>query len=290
MPSWQAYVFSSFLKLTLKRRLKGQRDAARIRQLLTPAPFPLPAGVRITPGEVGGVPGEWVEAGTARSLLLYLHGGGFVACSPETHRPITCYLAKLGFRVFAPNYRLAPENPFPSALNDAIEVFLAMAGDPPLRVALAGDSAGGGLAVSLMLALRDAARPLPKAAALFSPWTDLTLTGASLRAKEKSCALFYADDMPYVVDLYLAGTPPDNPLASPIYAKLNKLPPLLIHAGADETLLDDSIRLAANARQDGVKVQLEIWPVVPHAWQILAPRLPEARRSLKEAAEFLHGS
>ena len=290
MANWQAYFFSSLLKLTVKRRLRGQRDPARIRQLLSAPPFPVPAGVRITPGEVGGVPGEWVEAGAARSLLLYLHGGGFMACSAETHRPITCYLAQLGFRVYAPNYRLAPENPFPAGLNDVIEVFLAMASDPPVPVALAGDSAGGGLAVSLMLSLRDAARPLPKAAALFSPWTDLALTGGSLRTNEKKCALFYPADMPYVANLYLAGESSSSPLASPIYAKLNKLPPLLIHAGADETLLDDSTRLAANAHQDGVKVQLKIWPLVPHGWQILVPRLPEARQSLQVAAEFLHAS
>jgi acetyl esterase/lipase len=193
----------------------------------------------------------------------------------------------LGFRVFAPNYRLAPENPFPAGLHDAIEVFLALAGDPPQPVALAGDSAGGGLALSLMLALRDAGRPLPKAAALFSPWTDLAATGASLVSNAKKCAMFHAEDIPYAASLYLAGVPPDDPLASPLYAKLSKLPPLLIHVAADETMLDDATRLASRARKDGVIVRLRIWPVVPHAFQILWPRLPEARQSLREAAEFL---
>jgi acetyl esterase/lipase len=219
---------------------------------------------------------------------LFIHGGGFIACSSETHRPITAYLAKLGFRVFAPDYRLAPEHPFPAAVNDLIEVFLAMAmGDPPIPVAVAGDSAGGGLAVSMMLSLRHAARPLPKAAALFSPWTDLACTGESIFRNENKCALFHAADFPHCAAMYLAGTPPTDPFASPHYARLTKLPPLLIHVAADETLLDDSVRLAEHARRDGVKVQLKIWPVVSHGWQILTPRVPEARESLLEAAEFL---
>ena len=290
MASWQAYFFSSLYKFTLKRRLRGQRDVAHIRKMFSPPPFCVPLGVRITPGEAGGVAGEWIEGGAARGLLLYLHGGGFMACSAETHRPITCYLAQLGFRVFVPNYRLAPENPFPAAIHDAIEVFLAMAGEPAQPLVLAGDSAGGGLAVALMLSLRDAARPLPKAAVLFSPWTDLAVSGASILFNAKKCAMFCGEDMPFAANLYLAGVAATNPLASPLYANLSKLPPLLIHVGGDETLLDDSRRLASNARRDGVKVLLKIWPVVPHGWQMLTPRLPEARQSLGEAAEFLHAS
>jgi len=288
MASWQAHLFTAFYKLTLKRRLKGQRDVAQVRKLFSPPPFSVPEGVRITPAEVGGVPGEWVATGAARGLLLYLHGGGYVACSAETHRPITCYFARLGFRVFVPNYRLAPENPFPAAVHDAIEVFLAMAGEPAQPVVLAGDSAGGGLAVSLMLSLRAAARPMPESAVLFSPWTDLASTGASIRFNAKKCALFHGQDMPFVANLYLAGTAANDPVVSPLYADLVKLPPLLIHVGADETLLDDSRRLAAHAQRDGVKVLSKIWPAVPHGWQLLVRWLPEARQSLREAAEFLH--
>jgi acetyl esterase/lipase len=189
--------------------------------------------------------------------------------------------------VFAPDYRLAPEHPFPAAIHDLIQVFLAMAGDPPVPVALAGDSAGATLALSLMLSLRDAARPLPKAAALFSPWTDLACTAESIRSNEKKCSMFWADGFPVCAAWYLGGAPPTDPLASPYYADLAKLPPLLIHVSADETLLDDSTRLAEHARRDGVKVELKVWPVVPHCLQVLAPRLPEGRQSLREAAEFL---
>ncbi len=290
MASWQAHLYSTLLKYTLKPRLRGQRDVGRIRRLLIPKPSPLPPGVRVTPDEVGGLPGEWCESDNAsRGLLLYIHGGGFVACSPETHRPIPAYFAKLGFRVFSPNYRLAPEHPFPSAIHDLIQVFLAMAGpgDPHIPVSLAGDSAGGSLALSLMLSLRDAARPMPKAAALFAPWTDLACTGASLQYNAQKCAMFYADDLRACAQIYLAGASTTDPLASPLYANLTKLPPLLIHVSADEIMLDDSTRLAQNASHDGVKVQLKIWPVVPHAFQILNGTLPEARQSLQEAAEFL---
>jgi acetyl esterase/lipase len=288
MASWQAHLFSTLFKLTFKRKLKGERDVARIRRVMTPRPTALPRSVRLTPGEVGGVAGEWAESdATTRGLLLYIHGGGFIACSSETHRSITSYFAKLGFRVFAPDYRLAPEHPFPAAIHDLIQVFLAMAGDPPVPVAVAGDSAGGAFAVSLMLSLRAAARPLPTAAALFSPWTDLACTGESIQTNEKKCAMFYPADLSACAKVYLEGTPATDPLASPHYATLTKLPPLLIHASADELMLDDSVRLAEHARRDGVKVQLKIWPVVPHAWQMLAPRLPEARESLREAAEFL---
>jgi len=290
MASWQAYVFSTLLKYTLKPKLRGQRDVTRIRRLLIPKPSPLPPGVRVTPDEVGGLPGEWCESNdSSRGLLLYVHGGGFIACSCETHRPIPAYFAKLGFRVFCPNYRLAPDHPFPAAIHDLIQVFLAMAGsgDPPIPVSLAGDSAGGSLAVSLMLSLRDAARPMPKAAALFSPWTDLACTGQSLQYNAQKCAMFYPDDLRACAETYLAGTPPTDALASPVYANLTKLPPLLIHVAADELMLDDSTRLAENARHDGVHALLKIWPVVPHAFQIMNASLPEARQSMQEAAVFL---
>jgi acetyl esterase/lipase len=287
MASLQAHLFSSVLKWRLKPKLKTARNEARIRELLNPPPFAVPPEVRITPEDIGGVPGEWVETDRSRGTLLYIHGGGYIACSIKTHRPNTCALAQLGLRVFVPNYRLAPEHPFPAAIHDVVQVFLAMTGEDAHPVSLAGDSAGGGLALSLMLSLRDAARPLPKAAALFSPWTDLACTGASIQYNAKKCSMFEGEGLQRAASLYLAGTPATDPLASPVYAKLNKLPPLLIHVGANETLLDDSTRLAQNAFEDGVEVKLKVWPVVPHGWQLFYPRLPEARTSLQEAAEFL---
>jgi acetyl esterase/lipase len=284
MASWQSYVMA----WTLRRKLKPRLAHAKIpymRKLMTPPPLRLPENVSFSVGEVGGVAGEWVSrAGRAENTLLYLHGGGYFACSAETHRAITIGFAEQGFRVFAPNYRLAPEHRFPAALEDAIAVYQALMSP---RIVLAGDSAGGGLALALMIAARVGGLALPAAAGLFSPWTDLAATGESLVRNDRRCAMFFGGNIGKSARIYLDKEDPRNPLASPLYADLSNLPPLLIHAAKNETLLDDSVRLAERARATGVPVELKIWPVVPHCWQLGYPRLPEARRSIGEAAGFL---
>jgi acetyl esterase/lipase len=240
---------------------------------------------------VNGIPGERIESpNSTDAALLYLHGGGYFGCSAKTHRPVTVWFAQHGFRVFAPNYRLAPENPFPAAVDDALAVYRGLLADghSPQRIVVAGDSAGGGLALSLMLALRAAGTPLPAAAALFSPWTDLAATGESIRTNAARCAMFNGADIGPSAHYYLGNTDPRNPLASPLYADLSGLPPLLIHVGADECLRDDSTRVAEKAAAAGVSVELKVWPVVPHAWQLAHKLLPEARQSLQESSEFLH--
>lgn len=290
MASIQAHAATWIIKHRLKPRLSHARDMAEIRRLLTTPEMRIPREIRITAGRVAGVPGEWVEkTGAADPTLLYLHGGGYFACSAETHRPITVAYAKLGFRVFAPDYRLAPEHPFPAALEDALAVYralLAEAGPP----AISGESAGGGLTLATLLSLRESGTPLPAAAALFSPWTDLAATGASLQTNDRRCAMFFGADIAKAAGRYVGGGDPRNPLISPLYADLAGLPPLLIHVGSDEVLLDDSTRLADRARAAGVNVELKIWPVVPHAWQLAYPQVPEARQSLAEAAAFLKGA
>ena len=290
MASLQAHLAVWFTKWRVKRRLKGCRDYRVARAILRPLPYKVPASVRITPANVSGISGEWVESpNSTDAVLLYLHGGGYFGCSTETHRPITVWLALHGFRVFAPNYRLAPENPFPAAVDDTVSAYrgLLAQGYPPQHLAVAGDSAGGGLALSLMLALRAARTPLPAAAALFSPWTDLAATGESIRTNARRCAMFNGEDIGPSARYYLATADPRNPLASPLYADLSGLPPLLIHVGADECLRDDSTRVAEKAQAAGVPVELKIWPVVPHAWQLAHQILPEARQSLQESCEFL---
>jgi acetyl esterase/lipase len=290
MASLQAHLAVWMIKWRVKRRLKGVHDYRLARQILRPDPIRVPATVRISPAKVNGVPGEWLEGpNPGNTVLLYLHGGGYFGCSAETHRPITISFALQGFRVFSADYRLAPENPFPAALDDAVAAYrgLLAEGHAPERIVLAGDSAGGALAVSLMLALRSAATPLPAAAALFSPWTDLAATGESVRTNARRCAMFNGPDIGPSARYYLGKTPADNPLASPLYADLKGLPPLLIHVGADEILRDDSTRLAERARAAGVSVDLKIWPVVPHAWQLAPNKIPEARQSLRESAAFL---
>ncbi len=293
MASWQAHLAVQIVKWRVKRKLRGVRDYRIARQILRPDPYPVPADVRITPADIGNVPGEWVEAISAsapRDVLLYLHGGGYFGCSAETHRPITVWFARQGFLVNAPNYRLAPEHQFPKAVEDAVAVYRALleSGYEAQKVVVAGDSAGGGLALSLMLALRDLNIPLPVGAALFSPWTDLAATGDSIRTNADRCAMFHGPDIGLSALYYLGEMDPRNPLASPLYADLTGLPPLLIHVGADEVLRDDSTRLAERAKAAGVRVELKVWPVVPHAWQLAPQRIPEARQSLRESAAFLH--
>jgi acetyl esterase/lipase len=287
MASIQAHAATWIIKHRLKPRLSKAREIAEIRELLTTPPIRIPKEVRITPGIVGGIAGEWVERvdGTD-ATLLYLHGGGYFACSPETHRPITVAYAMQDFRVFAPEYRLAPEHPFPAALEDALAVYGALAaeGKAPL---ISGESAGGGLTLATLLSLRDKGAMLPSAAALFSPWTDLAATGDSLRTNDRRCAMFFGADIGKAALRYIGTGDPRHPLISPLYADLAGLPPLLIHVGGDEVLLDDSTRFAERARAAGVAVDLKIWPVVPHAWQLAYPQVPEAWQSLREAGEFL---
>lgn len=290
MASLQAHLAVWITKWRVKRRLKGVRDYRIARRILRPDPYKVPSAIQISPVPLGGVPGERLEGPTpGHVVLLYLHGGGYFGCSAESHRPITVFYAREGFRVFAPDYRLAPENRFPAAVDDAVAVYRALlsAGYTSQRIVVSGESAGGGLTLSLMLALRATDVALPAAAALFSPWTDLAATGDSIRTNARRCAMFNGPDVAPSARYYLGDTDPRNPLASPLYADLAGLPPLLIHVGADEVLRDDSTRLAERARAAGVSVELKIWPVVPHAWQLAPHLIPEARQSLRESAAFL---
>ena len=280
---------SAMLRRTVKPLLR-RADVRRVRMLLgNPHPASL-RGVALGRDRVGGVAGEWVAPLYAprAPVLLYLHGGGYVACSPRSHRPITAELARRGFRVFAPDYRLAPEAPFPAGLEDALAVYRALraAEGDATAIVLAGDSAGGGLALALMLALRDAGDRLPSAAVLFSPLADLVSQDGSRVTHADRCAFFDGGIFAPVRDWYLNGADARNPLVSPVFADLHGLPPLLVHVGRDELLLDDSTRLVVRAREAGVDAQIVTWPAVPHVWQIFPRLLPEARASLDGAAAF----
>jgi acetyl esterase/lipase len=210
--------------------------------------------------------------------------------SARTHRSITSRLAAWSnARLFALDYRLAPEHPFPAALEDALAAYHALiaTGTLPSHVVIAGDSAGGGLALALLLALRDAKEPPPAAAVLFSPWTDLAVTGNSIVDNDATDALFFGSWVAAQAPLYLANTPATNSLASPVYADLTGLPPLLIQVSDSEVLLDDSRRIYENAKRSGVEATLQVWPKLPHDWQIFAPILPEARAALRDASAFV---
>lgn len=288
MPSLQSRLLSAFLRRTFKvgTRLPLPvpfvRAAVEAPARLAHLALPEPERSRVV------LHGEWLEPEGAvdDAVLLFLHGGGYFFGSPRTHRTLTSALARYSrMAVLALDYRLAPEHPFPAALEDAVAACRALQQEGR-RVFLAGDSAGGGLALATMLTLRDAGLPLPAAAALFSPWTDLAGTGESLGAR--TCAMFHGQSLHRAVGFYLAGQDPRHPLVSPLYGDLQGLPPLLVHVSATEVLLDDSTRLADRAREAGVPVQLRVFRDQPHVWQIYARLLPEARESLREAAHFLH--
>lgn len=237
--------------------------------------------------------GEWVEprsGPTPRRVVLYLHGGGYIFCSSQTHRPITSALSRYaGARVFAPDYRLAPEHPFPAALDDALATvrWLYAQGVRPGQLTIAGDSAGGGLTLATLVALRDAGDPLPAGGVLFSAWTDLAATGASITENDGRCAMFHADNMIPSGNLYRGAEPATHPLVSPLYSGLHGLPPLLVQYSRSELLRDDSTRVVAKARAAGVTVVDQAWPDLPHVWHLFAEFMPEARFALRQAARFI---
>jgi acetyl esterase/lipase len=292
MASWQAHAVDAVLRVMVKRRLRNNTDLASVREILQSGRVPIADDVTYAPHWLGGVEGERVEAPSVAPdgpVMLYLHGGGYFACSPRTHRPLTSWFAKAGFRVFVPAYRLAPEHRFPAAVHDAEAAYLALldAGYAADNIVLAGDSAGGGLALALLLRLRDRRHRLPAAACLFSPWTDLAVTGPSVKGNARREAMFWTPGISAAAAFYLGTSDARTALASPLYGDLRGLPPLLIHAGDREALRDDSTRLAERARAACVRTELRVWPVVPHVWQLLHGFVPEARESLRQAAVFL---
>ncbi len=285
--SLRAHLFNWVLRRKLSKGAGGDFDVERMRRMLEGAKFPLPKGTRSEAATVGGVCGEWVRptSGRPSRRLLYIHGGGFMACSARTHRPITGAFAQRGFEVFAPNYRLAPEHPFPAGLDDCVAAYRALAGDG--RLAVAGESAGANLALGVIFRARAAALLLPDAAALFSPAVDLLGTGESHVTNAHRDPMLNEAALRKLVPMYLAGADAADPLLSPLYGDFTGVPPLLVHAGEREILRDDAVRLADKARRAGVVVSLKIYPVVPHAWQIATNFLPEARHSVDLAAAFL---
>lgn len=251
-------------------------------------------GVRIKSVNSDGIRGEWIEpkdrdhAGVG--VVLYLHGGGYVSCSAKSHRSITATLARdLRARVFAVNYRLAPDYPFPAAVDDAVAAYqwLVDGGVPPSRIALAGDSAGGGLALATLLRLRTTGKPMPACVVCLSPWVDLT---GKYQYSNQGPSFFQGGEVAALGQLYLNGASPKNPEASPVFADLSGMPPLLIFATSTELLADDAARLHARAIGYGVSSTLILYPDLPHVWQIYGSLLPEARLALRQMASFISAS
>jgi len=270
-------------------QLRAARDKASARM------FKVPADVTVSPAQLGRLPGEWLrpQGASAAGVVLYLHGGAYITGSCHTHRGLAGHLARAaGSDCFLLDYRLAPEHPFPAAVDDALAAYLALQAAQPARpVALAGDSAGGGLALALALRLRDAGHTAPAAMALLSPWTDLAL---SLPTHVSKAAVdpFFPDTstLSAAAQMYAAQTPLTHPLVSPHYASLHGLPPTLIHVGEHEALLGDAQALAATMRAAGTPVQLQEFAGMWHVWQIFAGRFAEANTSIQSLGAFLRAA
>jgi len=239
-----------------------------------------------------GVPAEWIvpEGLQSPRVILYLHGGSFNAGSSASHRTLAANLAIAArSRCLLIDYRLAPEYPFPAALEDAVAAYewLLAKGCAPGQTALAGDSAGGNLVLALLVYLRDHHRPMPAAGVCLSPIPDLTYSSASWAYNLRKDILFNERMERQSVEIYLSGADPRTPLASPYFADLHGLPPLLIQVGSHEVCLSDSERFAKKARQAGVEVTLEIWPGMQHVWQFAAKLMPESRQAVFRIGQFV---
>jgi monoterpene epsilon-lactone hydrolase len=244
------------------------------------------------PVDAGGVPAEWVlpEGEYLKQVILFAHGGSYHSGSITSHFPLTANLAvSTKMRLLNVGYRLAPEHPFPAALEDvqAAYQWLLAEGISSRQVILAGDSAGGGLILALLVALRDASDPLPAAAVCLSPWTDLTCSGESWQINGRRDVLLDREYLLKSAKLYTAAEDPHHPLISPLFADLHGLPPILIQVGSHEALLSDSTELTKRAQAAGVNVTLEVWEQMQHEWQYVASVLPEGRQALANIEKFL---
>lgn len=265
------------------------------RRIIDP-PRPMTAPVRKTrmrPVNAGGVPAEWfsVPESDPDRVFLYFHGGGYATGSINSHRDLLARLCiASGMHVLAPDYRLAPEHPFPAPLEDAQRVFAWLHethGIAPEHIVIGGESAGAGLALATLISLRDQDEPLPAGGVLLSGWFDLTARSISMQFNRQYDFVTHSG-VRAMAKRYAPVEEHRNPLVSPVHAALDGLPPLLIQVGGAETLLDDSVRVADLARRAGVDVTLEVWPDMIHAWHILAPLVAEGRQALERIGELAH--
>jgi len=253
---------------------------------------PMPPDIKCEKVSAGGVEAEWISAPNSSSdrAVLYVHGGGYVLGSINTHRDLMGRIARAsGARVLGINYRLAPEHPFPAAVDDSVAAYRWMLaqGFKPNRIGVAGDSAGGGLTVATLVAIRDAKLPVPGAGVCLSPWIDMEGLGESMKTRAAADPVVQREGLLGMAAAYLGGQNARTPLAAPLYADLKGLPPLLIQVGDAEPLLDDSTRLNDRAKAAGVSTKLEVWPDMIHVWQMFASFLPEGQQAVDGIGSFL---
>jgi len=297
MLSWQAMILNGFFRFTMKRHGKKPINLARLRAMTKNPPrsaLAVPSGYTVENlRNEQGLEFDVADLSLPRTIppstiVLYLHGGGYLFGSPKTHRQVLIAMAK-AFQapVYGLDYRLAPEHPFPAAVEDAAKAYEWMLiRHPEAAIVLAGDSAGAGLAIATAVGVRDGGLKQPQAIVAFSPYSDLAVTGASVEANAKSCAMFTPRGVREAAAMYLAGANARDPRASPLYANLAGLPPMLLFASRHEILRDDTLRLAERASAAGVKVELVVRDRLPHVWPVFVTLLPEARDAFATVTAF----
>jgi acetyl esterase/lipase len=283
--------FEKYLGLLRQAPTAAHVDHLAMRKALDRTGGRFPEGVVGTAVTVGARPAEWIDppGGAVDQVVLYLHGGGYVAGSIDSHRNLTGHLAvAVGCRVLALDYRLAPEHPHPAPVTDAVAAYrwLLDEGFAPDHVAIAGDSAGGGLTMATLLRARDEGLPMPAAAVPISPMLDMEATGESMTTRADADPMITREMALEIVQLFLGDGDRHDPYAAPLHGELAGLPPLLIQVGDAEVLLDDSVRLADQAQAAGVDVTLEVWPEMIHVFQASAGYVPEADEAIAHIADF----
>ena len=294
MPSWQSAILTGFSRITRQRGLAAATPIEEIRRQYDSMAVrfgQVPGDAVFEASQIGPIKGEWVRVAESdpHRLILYFHGGGFIAGSPETHRPLVAKLCQAaGASAFSLQYRLAPEYPFPAGLRDGIDAYrhLLQRGISARSIVLAGDQAGGGLAFACALAIRNAGLPMPAGIVAMSPWADLSLSGMSMVQNARSDAALSWELLFISARHYLKKQNPTDPYASPIFANFRDFPPIMVHAGSDEVLRDDASRIGDRAAEANVPVSVEIYDGMQHVFQA-SPHAAEARVSLARLGQFI---
>ena len=296
MPSWQSSFFDRYLRMSKPRAVDAATDIAELRRqytYLSDRFGSIPRGATFEATSLGPVKGEWVRIGTPAPgrVILFFHGGGYIAGSPETHRALVAKLALASeATAFSVAYRLAPEYVFPAAVRDGIDAYRQLIGRgyAPHSIVLSGNGSGGGLALSVLLAIREAGLPMPAACAAMSPWADLSLSGWSVMQNAKADTALAWELLFVSARHYLKSTNPCDKYASPVFASFKDFPPLMVHAGSHEMLRDDASRIGDRAADAGVPVSVEIYDGMQHVFQANS-HVPEARVSLQRLGQFIRG-
>jgi epsilon-lactone hydrolase len=292
--SIQLFFADKLIRLTMKRRMAKDPDVMTLRKVMAEMPpAKVPSHVQIDQISLAGVPTERLSTATTAGerAILYIHGGGFVGGSPLTHRSLTWRMAeKTNASIYAIDYRLAPEHPFPAGLDDCVNAYRALleAGFSPADMSIGGDSAGGNLALAACLKMKTLQLPLPASMFCLSPVTDMDGEPESRRTNSRRDAMFDAGGFHTVVGRYCPGHDPKDPLISPLRGDVSGLPPTLLHCSRDEMLRDDSVLMAAKLKAAGVPVELEVWPKVFHVWHIAADTIPESRQAVDKVVQFVN--